>query len=158
MQKLLKSKYQLSNPKITKLGGYIHLNYKIESGSETWILKVCPNKKEIVDLAEAENKILDFLNENESFPKPVKNNKYQSLTFQNEKNEVYRLLTYLKGDFFAETKHTPKLFESLGTFLAKMDLQLQKFKNYVIEARQIEWDLKYFRLLNELPTRPAVKL
>ncbi|NOR75113.1 MAG: phosphotransferase [Draconibacterium sp.] len=152
MQETLKTKYNLANPKTTRLVGYDIVNYKIENNSEKYILKVYPDKKEEVDLAEAENEVLLHLqkNKNKKFPNPVKNSNNKLLTTFKENNtvKIARLLTYLEGEFLGDAKHSVQLFRSFGKFLAEMDLQLKDFQNYVIEARHLKWDLQHF-LLNE---------
>ncbi len=152
MLNILVLKYYLNNPKIEKLVGYDIVNYKVESNSEKYILKVYPDKKEEIDLAEAENEILLHLQKehNNKFPKPIKNRDNNLLTpFQeNNSTKTARLLTYLEGDFLGDVEHSEELFKSFGKFLAEMDLQLQGCKNYVIEARKLKWDLQHF-LLNE---------
>ena len=88
MIETINSKYNLSNPKIKKLVGYDIVNYKIESDSENYILKVYPDKKEEIDLAEAENEILIHLQkqQNSQFPEPIKNSNNNLLTPFRENN------------------------------------------------------------------------
>jgi len=152
MKLTLSEKYNLINPKIQKLVGYDIVNYKIENDSEKYILKVYPDKKEEIDFAKAENKVLIHLqkDENNCFPKPIQNTKNKLLTPFGENNipKVARLLTYLEGGFLGDVQHSIELFKSFGKFLAKLDLQLSEFRNYVVEARQLKWDLQHF-LLNE---------
>ncbi len=152
MLKTLKSKFNLSNPKVKKLVGYDIVNYKVETASEKYILKVYPNNKEDINFAEAENEILIHLQKqkNNQFPRPIKNsdNKFLTTFEENSSIKIARLLTFLEGDFLGEVEHSAELFKSFGKFLAKMDLQLQDLQNNVFEGRQFKWDLQYF-LLNE---------
>ncbi|MCF6358849.1 MAG: phosphotransferase, partial [Draconibacterium sp.] len=152
MINFLKTEYNFINPKIKKLVGYDIVNYKVETDSENYILKVYPNKKEEIDLANAENEILLHLQkqQNNRFPKPIKNqdNKFITTFKENNTEKTVRLLTYLEGEFLGETEHSARLFKSFGKFLAEIDLQLQNCRNYVIEARTLKWDLQYF-LMNE---------
>lgn len=152
MEHLLAKNYKLINPKIKKLVGYDSVNFKVETGSEKFILKIYPNEKEKIDFAEAENEVLLHLqkNENNKFPTPIKNNNDEFLTSFKVENsaKTARLLTFLEGDFLGDAEHSLELFESFGKFLAEMDLNLKDFQNYVIAARQNKWDLQYF-LLNE---------
>ena len=149
MKEFLKLKYQLNPSELKKLGGYINVNYKIETPSETFILKEFPNTKTNLDLISAENEILLFLGKNKSgsFPSPMENTDGNYISVHTDQSKFSWLLSYLEGEFLAETKHTPELFESYGEFLAKMDISLHSFRNYAIEARQIEWDLQHFQLL-----------
>ncbi|MCF6333968.1 MAG: phosphotransferase [Draconibacterium sp.] len=152
MKKTLSEKYNLSNPKVKKLVGYNIVNYKVEDGSKKYILKVYSDKKEEIDFAEAENEVLIYLQKEKSncFPNPIKNSKNELLTHFEEGNipKIARVLTYLEGEFLGDAEHSLELFKSFGKFLAEMDLKLQDFRNYVIEARQLKWDLQHF-LLNE---------
>lgn len=152
MEHLLTKNYNLINPKIQKLVGYDIENYKVESGSEKFILKVYPNEKQIIDFAEAENDVLLHLQQTENyrFPTPIKDihNKYLSSFESGNSSKKARLLTFLEGEFLGDVEHTVELFESFGKFLAEMDLSLNGFQNYVIAARHNKWDLQYF-LLNE---------
>ena len=152
MKKTLSEKYNLCNPEIKKLVGYDIVNYKVEANFEKYILKVYPDKKEEIDLAEAENEVLIYLQKegNNKYPIPIRNIKEELLTpFQeDDTKKVARLLNYLEGEFLGDAEHTAELFKSFGKFLAEMDLQLRDFRNYVIEARQLKWDLQHF-LLNE---------
>ncbi len=143
----LVSKYPFTSLAIKQLDGYCNRNFRIESTEGNFILKVYPNEKETIDLVLAENDILLFLNTKnpEVFPVPVKNIKGSFLTASPGNKEKYRVLTFLEGEFLAQTKHTPALFQSLGHFLAETDLYLQNHRNYVIEARKHEWDLNCFQ-------------
>jgi Ser/Thr protein kinase RdoA (MazF antagonist) len=152
MLKTLRTYYNIDNPKINKLVGYDSTNYRVESNSEKYILKIYHNNKSEIEQANAENKILLHLQKekNNRFPAPVKNKNNRFLTSFSEKKEkrYARMLTYLEGDFLGETKHSIHLFKSFGEFLAKLNIQLQSFKNKAIQTRQFKWDLQHF-LLNE---------
>jgi len=141
------SKYNLSNFKVKQLDGYISKNFRIDSSKGIFILKVYPDEKSVIDFANAENEIMLYLNRenNHRFPVPVKNNDGSYITFDAEKANHFRLLSYLKGKFLAEAKLSPSLLSSFGKFLAEMDAQLLHCQNYVIEARKHEWDLQYFQ-------------
>ncbi len=150
MKEFLNLNYGVANPKVEKLKGYCNLNYKISTSSVKYTLKEFPNTKSNFFFILAENELLLFLNKvnSSNFPVPIQNLKGEYLTEHPDKKRFSWLISYLEGVFFAEVNHTKDLFKSFGSFLAKMDLQLKEFSNYVIEARKIEWDLQYFKLLN----------
>lgn len=152
MLNFLKAEYNFIKPKIKKLVGYDIVNYKVETESGNYILKIYPNKKEEIDFAGAENDILIHLQKQKSnqFPEPIKNSENKFLTTFKRDNTIktVRLLTFLEGDFLGEVKHSAELFKSFGKFLAEMDLQLQGLQNDIIKMRHFKWDLQYF-LLNE---------
>jgi len=123
MKEFLKSKYQLTNPQIKKLDGYINLNYKIESISGTLILKEFPNNKTNFDFISAENELLLYLAKNKTglFPSPIKNTEGNYISIFSDLKNFWWLISWLDGDFLAETEHNAELFKSFGAFLAKMD-------------------------------------
>ncbi len=150
MKQFLLSEYQITCPRIKKLDGYANANYKIETPLKKYILKEFPLNKSNLEFISAQNEILLFLGQanSEIFPIPNKNRDGDYLSIISEQAKISWLLTFLNGRFLAESEHTFELFESFGAFLAQMDLDLQGFGNYFLKARQIEWDLQYFRLLN----------
>ena len=143
MLEKLRINYNLSNVTFKKLDGYISTNFKIESSGNKYVLKVYPANKCMLDFIESKNQALKIFTGNPGFPQVVKNNNKENVTIAD--NQVFRLLTYLEGDFLAEINHTKELFKSFGEFLANMDLQFKGFKNNTIKARQFEWDLKHFQ-------------
>lgn len=80
----------------------------------------------------------------DSFPIPQKNVEGEFLTKGD--NKFVRLLSFVEGEFFAEVKHTPKLFYSFSKFLAEMDLKLLNFRDVSIESKKSNWDLQYYYL------------
>ena len=148
MEEFLKRKYNLSFPVITKLSGYETSNYKVANGTDKYILKTYPSEKETLDFVSAENELLLYLQQpdNTKFPCPIQNKEKQFLSSfdVDQTAQTARLLTFLEGNFFAEVSHSPALFESFGTFLAEMDLQLKQLKNYTIQSRVLNWDLQHF--------------
>ncbi|WP_346860984.1 aminotransferase class III-fold pyridoxal phosphate-dependent enzyme [uncultured Draconibacterium sp.] len=152
MKEVLIQNYKLENPSLKKLVGYDIVNYRVDTSTKKYILKVYSDSKKDVDFAEAENEVLGHLQNynNDCFPRAVMSTGKQLLCSFNSDGEdkTARLLTLLEGSFLGETEHSVKLFESFGKFLGEMDLQLKNFRNYVIEARILKWDLQHF-LLNE---------
>jgi len=143
MLEKLRINYNLSDVRFKKLEGYTSTNFKIEASGNTYVLKVYPNNKCVVDFVEAKNQALELFIGNPGFPQVIQNNNRENLTIAD--NQVFRLLTYLEGTFLAETLHTKELFTSFGQFLANMNLQFKGFKNDTIKARQFEWDLQHFQ-------------
>jgi 4-aminobutyrate aminotransferase-like enzyme/aminoglycoside phosphotransferase (APT) family kinase protein len=146
MEQFLTRTWNLKAPKLKQIEGYSNSNFKIKDYGKKYILKAYPNKKHLADWAEAENRLLLWLNENaeDHFPLPVLTTGGQTVINDPEKRNIFRLLTWLDGDFLFEVTHTPKLFESFGKFMAKLNLHLSKNQDYVIEARYFEWDLQHF--------------
>lgn len=146
MLNFLHRKWNLSQPEVTQVEGYSNSNYKVENNGKKFILKVYPSEKPITDWAEAENNLLLWLCEKAAnrFPLPQKTATNGTFAIDTENKKVYRLLSWLEGDFFSDAPPTPGLFRSFGKFLAEMDRLLQNYHDYAIEARQSEWDLQHF--------------
>jgi len=147
MEQILTENWNLKAPKISQVEGYSNSNFKIEDSEKKYILKMYPDEKHLANWAEAENRLLLWLNKKEDshFPFPVLTKGAQTFSYDAEKRNIFRLLTWLDGDFWFEVKHTSKLFESFGIFLAKLNLHLLNYQDYVIEARHSEWDLQHFQ-------------
>lgn len=150
MKEILRKYYGIEAIEVKKLVGYENVNYQIKTPERKYIFKTYKMDEDLFDLVKAESGLLAHLSDpgNHHFPKPIKtlDGDYVIKTEIDGDDLVIRLLSFLEGTFFAEADHTSSLFESFGTFLAKMDLQLQQYRNYTIQARQFEWDIQYATL------------
>ncbi|WP_397363876.1 aminotransferase class III-fold pyridoxal phosphate-dependent enzyme [Olleya sp. R77988] len=137
---------KILNTKI--LDGYDNKNYHITTEEEEFIYKTYTYSEALKDTVEAENEVLLYLQEefDSLIPNPVpfKDNSYVKIVDLDNDKVISRMLSFLKGEFLGKAKHTPALFESLGTFLATLDIKLKDLKNYTIQARKWEWDIQYF--------------
>ncbi|MEP2237880.1 MAG: phosphotransferase, partial [Maribacter sp.] len=133
-----------------KLDGYDNLNYCITTADNSYIFKTYQYSEATYDLVEAENNALLFLQDDfeDKVPKPIpfKDHTYLKAFSNKEKPSIYRILSFLEGDFLGDVTPTKKVVTSLGTFLAELDLKLKGLKNYTIQSREWEWDLQYFHL------------
>jgi len=150
MDKLIQHEFGFQEIKIKKLDGYDNANYLIKTAIDKFIFKTYSFDNELLDLVNAENETLLFLQktDNEKYPKPIPfldGSYIKTLTLAGEK-KICRMLTFLDGDFIGDIEPTKNVFKSLGTFIAKTDLKLQAHTNYTINARQWEWDIQYFDL------------
>ena len=159
MKKNLQKEFGFKEVDIKKLDGYDNANYLVKNNGNRYILKTYKYNDELLDLVKAENETLLFLqkSENNRYPKPTQftDGSYIKILDIDGEKHIYRMLSYLTGEFLGNIKPTKKLFQSLGIFLAKMDLKLQRFTNYTIRARQWEWDIQYLDLnkkyINDIP-------
>ena len=159
MNKLLQKEFGFQQIEIKKLDGYENSNYQIKTNSDKYIFKTYKFNLELLDLINGENETLLFLqnSENKKYPKPIPffdGSHIKILTIDGEK-KICRMLTFLDGEFLGDTKPTKKLFQSFGSFLAETDINLQNLSNYIIKARQWEWDIQYLDLnkkfINDIP-------
>ena len=144
MKTILREQFGINALKVERLSGLDNANYLVETKNERYIFKTYPYTRDILTLVEAENDALLFLqNEDQKGtqrPIPLKDRNYTVLDINGQKC-ICRMLSYLDGVFLADVPHTEKLFQSLGRFLAHLDLKLQSFVNYRIEARKLKWDI-----------------
>jgi len=142
--------FLISCSDIKKLHGYATQNYLVddESGNK-FILKHYDKNTIRPDVLSYENETLLFLAKHlpNKFPTPIANKKKAFITKTRDGNYL-RLLSYVEGNFFDKVTHTPKLYASLGHFLASMNKVLQPLKTPGLSAREINWDLQHF-LMNE---------
>jgi ethanolamine-phosphate phospho-lyase len=166
---VLEKIYGIKNAALKNLEGYDSINIRVitEEGQK-FVWKQNPDSPLDRAFLEAENLVLLKLAGDlpYNFPVPQKSISDQLLVAAEhaEGKTLHRLLTFVEGDFLDRVEHTPELFNSLGTFLARMDKALLEFRHPGIEARRREWDLqhleltlKYIRLIEDPRKRKLVE-
>jgi 4-aminobutyrate aminotransferase-like enzyme len=132
------------------LDGYDNKNYHITTDEKDFIYKTYKHSESLKDITVAENEVLLHLQEefDSYIPQPVphSDNSYIKTIDSENGKVISRMLTFLSGEFLGDTKHTTSLFESLGSFLARLDIKLKDLKNYTIQARKLKWDIQYLDL------------
>lgn len=150
MKKLLQTQFAINPIEIKKLWGYDNSNYLVKTKDKQYVLKLYLKDTETFALVEAENEALLFLHKtnNKIFPKPIifKDNSLVKIIKIEEKELVCRMLSYLEGELLGNVAPTKTLYQSLGKFIAQLDIQLQSFNNKTINARQWQWDIQYLHL------------
>ncbi len=150
MEKLIQTEFGLEDVEIKRLDGYDNANYLVKTKKTKYIFKTYNYTDEMYDLVIAENETLLLLEESDKkkYPKPIKflDGSFVKIFKIDDEKFIYRMLSFLYGEFLGDIKPTKELFQSFGIFLAVMDLKLQKFTNYTIKARQWEWDIQYLNL------------
>lgn len=154
---LIEKEFGFKNSTLKKINGYDNANYLVKTEQGKYIFKSYRYSAELLAVLEAENEVLMHLT-NETycnFPKPITfstNEFIKVLTIDGVK-VIYRLLTFLEGEFLAETEPSKNVYQSLGAVLAKTNQKLNSLTSYVLQARKWEWDLQYFSLNKKyLPT------
>ncbi|MEH6537098.1 MAG: aminotransferase class III-fold pyridoxal phosphate-dependent enzyme [Psychroserpens sp.] len=148
MLNTIKSWFNFEILELKKLNGYENINYLLKTDSAKFIFKTYKYSEDMMALIEAENSVLNALENENTFPQPIafKDGSFLKIAEINNTKTICRVLTFLEGDFLGDIKHTPHLIESIGRFTAQLDLQLSKLNNYVLKARVWEWDLQYLSL------------
>ncbi len=133
-----------------KLNGYENVNYKLDLQDETYVLKTYQHSEELEALLGAENRLLKHLQEPPSadFPMPItlQRGTYLQKQASEGNHQMYRILSYLQGQFLGDVSHDELLFSSLGHFLAQLDIKLKSFQDSIYEARTFQWDLQHLPL------------
>ena len=144
MEAILKQHYNLSNVVIAPLEGYISTNYRVSGEERNFVLKKYPYSEATFALLQAENRLLEALGALDplEFPKNILSTRQKALVIA--EGHIYRLLTFVEGDFLGEVPHTPALLRSFGAFLAQMDKTIFETYDPAIAAKEIPWDLKHF--------------
>ncbi|WP_297794915.1 aminotransferase class III-fold pyridoxal phosphate-dependent enzyme [uncultured Eudoraea sp.] len=143
---VLKKYYSLDNAMITPMEGYASSNFRIELKEHTYVLKVYEKTRKNESVLKAENTILEILSKlaDYEFPNPIKS--IDGKFLESDENSIYRLLSFIEGDFLIDIRHSDTLLSSFGTFLARMDKELSNHSDIVVNGIQTQWDLKHFNL------------
>ena len=150
IKKILITQYDINPIEIKKLWGYDNSNYLVKTEDRQYVLKLYLKDTDTFELVEAENEALLFLHKtnNKIIPKPIifKDNSLVKIVKIEEKELICRMLSYLEGEMLGNVEPTKTLYQSLGKFIAQLDIQLQSFNNKTINARQWQWDIQYLHL------------
>ena len=151
MKALLKLHFGLDAKSIKKINGYENINYLVELESgEKCVLKTYFFEDDLLDVVQAENEILLHLSSDGSklYPRPLafKDASFEKKIHVADNMLIVRMLSFLDGQFLGGVPLTQALIKSFGVFVARMDVALAGMNNYVIQAREWEWDLQYFEL------------
>lgn len=150
MNKLLQKQFGFHEIEIQQLNGYDNENFLIKAESGKFVFKTYSEKIGSIAIVEAENEALSFLHsrENNYFPKPIPfidGSLIKTLELDGSKT-ICRMLSFLEGQFFGEVTHSKSLFQSLGVFLAQMNVKLQSFNSDAIRTRKWEWAVQHLYL------------
>ncbi|MGB5370283.1 MAG: aminotransferase class III-fold pyridoxal phosphate-dependent enzyme [Flavobacteriaceae bacterium] len=144
MEAILQEYFDQSNCNITPLEGYISTNYRVTSKGHNFVLKKYPYTVATFALLQAENRLLGQLGalKTYDFSQNVLSTNKEALLIA--EGHIYRLLTFVEGDFLGEVPHTPALLSSFGMFLAQMDNVIFETHDPSIAAKEFQWDLQHF--------------
>lgn len=161
IEQLLADHYGLHGCKIKSMVGYANSNYLIRSGDDRFVFKTYRFNLDEFRIIEAENELLLFLQQHaamsDRFPSPIASKDRQYiLNIELEGVRVIgRMLSFLSGSFSGDQKMSAASAQSLGTFLAEMDLVLQDFDHPVYRGRAWEWDIQHLgyikKYVNDIP-------
>ncbi|MFS4491767.1 aminotransferase class III-fold pyridoxal phosphate-dependent enzyme [Maribacter sp. 2308TA10-17] len=142
---ILRTHYGITSAAVTSLEGYDSTNYKIQNEKGLFVLKQNLHSEETLELLQAENKLLENLKILKDYDFPMAVSSLKNETVVVLEKQIFRLLSFVKGDFLGDVPHTPGLLHSFGIFLAKMDKQIHTEYDPAISGKETQWDLKHFR-------------
>ncbi|MGB5818034.1 MAG: aminotransferase class III-fold pyridoxal phosphate-dependent enzyme [Saonia sp.] len=142
---ILKNSYALSGIALTKMEGYDSINYKVAAKERTYVLKQYQSSPETIAVLASENQILLQLGQLEKYDFPFTIPTKESSDLVVHDSSVYRLLSFVEGEFLAEAPHTDEMLQSLGSFLGETDKALSGTYAAAIAAKNTPWDLQYFQ-------------
>lgn len=145
IKSVLKQHYNLEESTHSSLEGYDSINYKVKSKKGTFVLKQQAYSLEALELLKAENAVLEKLSHLHEYDFPVPMPSITNELISVEKDQIYRLLSFVDGFFLGDVSHTSELLYSIGTFLGQMDKELKGFHHSAIAGKETQWDLKLFK-------------
>lgn len=155
IKKVLKNGFNIHSPTLTSLEGYDSTNYRVVSEEGTFVLKLYSYSSETLALLESENAVLYSLKalETYEFPNTVLSTDRNDYLLSG--NQIYRLLSYIEGDFLGEVHHSSELLEAFGQFLGDMNSRIFEMEESPIKAKESQWDLRHLqkneKLLSYIP-------
>ena len=145
MEKILQEKYGIVNAELSKMEGYDSINFKVVDGDSIYVLKKYDFSQETLELLKAENEVLQDLDSLKGIDFPIGLKSVEEGFLVREKEHIYRLLSYVEGDFLGDVEHTPLLLQSLGKFLGKMNNVIHDGYQAPINGKETQWDLQHFK-------------
>ncbi|MGB5698603.1 aminotransferase class III-fold pyridoxal phosphate-dependent enzyme [Muriicola sp.] len=145
IEALLNTYFSLKKCTIIPLEGYASVNYKVLSTQGRFVLKIYDNTPRVIGEILAEDEVLLSLQKLSPYDIPNRIPTKEGNAYITTNDHLYRLLTFVEGDFLGDVAHTPALLSSLGQFLGLLDkkLLLKEIDSY--KAKELLWDLKHLQ-------------
>lgn len=106
MKELLEQYYNISGATVKKLNGYENVNYLVETGDESFILKTYGYDQGLLDYVLAESNVLVDLSGKDQmrYPRPIStiDGEKVKVVIHNEDKVIVRLLTFMSGTFLGD--------------------------------------------------------
>lgn len=142
---ILQSRFAITNATITSLEGYDSTNYKIQCEKGVFVLKQNSYSEETLALLQAEHQLFEILEtlETYDFPRAIPSLEDESIVIVED--HIFRLLSFVQGEFLGDVAHNSALLHSFGIFLAKTDKYIGDTYHSAIVGKETQWDLKHFK-------------
>jgi 4-aminobutyrate aminotransferase-like enzyme/Ser/Thr protein kinase RdoA (MazF antagonist) len=143
LARILVRHYGLTPTRVELLEGYEDRTYLVRAGEDRYILKYQGESESLRERIELEDRLTRSLAQEQPFDFPLHIRSLEGRLFLDENNVLVRLLSYLDGEFLAETPHSGALLESLGDFLGRLNLVSRKFSPGILAGKVSPWDLQF---------------
>ncbi len=140
---ILTDAYHLEVHSIERLMGYEIATFKVISASGNFIFKKFPRENKHYAKVRHENLVLQALKGKVSCQIPEVCPSHTGELITESENDIYRLQTFLEGNFLAEQNPSDKILSDLGHVLAEIDLTLEKSGLPAPPSYAREWDLRH---------------
>ncbi|MGO4654686.1 aminotransferase [Ensifer sp. 2YAB10] len=162
---LLAEHYGLSGT-ISELGSQQDRNYRIDTGEQRYVLKICRAEYGPLEL-EAQNAALQHLSDRLTSARvaevvsSLKGEAIESVTVREQDYRI-RLLSFLDGEPLTRRKHLSReAVSALGALAGRLAAALQDFEHPGLE-RELQWDLRragpvVLHLLADMPDQQRKK-
>ena len=145
VKNVLEQYYNLQTITHSSLEGYDSINYKVESKQGTFVLKQQSYSDETLALLQAENAVLARLSSLKDYDFPIPTPSFNNELIVVDNDQIYRLLSFIEGDFLGDVPHKTELMHSIGSFLGQLDKELEGYHHSAIVGKETQWDLKSFK-------------
>lgn len=145
VKNVLEQYYNLQTITHSSLEGYDSINYKVESKQGTFVLKQQSYSDETFAILQAENAVLARLSSLKDYDFPIPTPSFNNELIVVDNDQIYRLLSFIEGDFLGDVPHKTELMHSIGTFLGQLDKELEGYHHSAIVGKETQWDLKSFK-------------
>ncbi|KAG1648258.1 Ethanolamine-phosphate phospho-lyase [Nymphon striatum] len=145
VKNVLEQYYNLQAITHSSLEGYDSINYKVESKQGTFVLKQQSYSDETLALLQAENAVLARLSSLKDYDFPIPTPSFNNELIVVDNDQIYRLLSFIEGDFLGDVPHKTELMHSIGSFLGQLDKELEGYHHSAIVGKETQWDLKSFK-------------
>ncbi len=158
VKRILEQEYGLKVLKLIPMEGYVSTNIKVETEDGIYVCKKYQDTQRTRDELRAEDRVLELLGNMDTCAFSRRICTKTGAPFTEDEGTLYRLLTFLEGQFLASVPHSPELLSDLGRTLGRMDTLLYSVSEVVLEAKEIDWDLRHTKrclpLLRQIPNAP----
>ena len=142
----LSSEYGFTNCTVKALNGYANRNYLITHANKKYVFKTYANI-ELKEVVAAESEMLLHLKNkgvlNTPSPIALKDGQHVKETVLEGQLQITRLLSFVEGAFLGDLKLNEELVDSLGNYMAQLNVALLDFDHVAYRAKKSNWDLQY---------------